>query len=148
MQEIKILPVISLDGQVIRGLGFARDVSIPAQMPCFEKVIPEIKGSYHGTINLCLPRPLRIVYPDQLIPCAWQVGAVPELFGFLKISIEFPIGGEPKQAWIYIPYNSPHLNNRYQVEIISQEIKGLEYGSRCRINLPRGNEDSESIVVS
>ena len=70
-----------------------------------------------------------------------------EMFGFLEITIEFPIRSEPRQAWIYIPHDSPHRNNRFHVEVLSVEIKGIAYGSRCRINLPRGNAQADCIVV-
>lgn len=145
LEELKAVRVISVDGVVVEGLHAASGFTIAAQMPCFEKEIPGIKASYHGTINLYLERQLRIDNPDREILC---VCAGPgEMFGFLEITIEFPIRSEPRQAWIYIPHDSPHRNNRFHVEVLSVEIKGIAYGSRCRINLPRGNAQADCIVV-
>ena len=138
--------MIKLDGTVVEGLREASRCTIAAQMPCFVKEIPEMEGSYYGTINLRLDSQLGIENPDLEILCVW-CGPPGEMFGFLEIAIEFPIESEPRQAWIYIPYGSPHRGNRFQVEIISREINGLGYGSRCRINLPRGNMEAGGIVV-
>jgi hypothetical protein len=141
--------MLSVDGTVMRGLGFASTCSIAAQMPCFEKEIAELKDIYFGTINLLLDNQLRIENPDREIDCIWRapMGYVREVFGFLEITIEFPIGGEPRQAWIYIPHDSPHRGNRFQVEILSKKIEGLTYDLRCRIYLPRGNTESGCIVL-
>jgi hypothetical protein len=143
------MPVLNVDGMVVQGLGAASGFTIAAQMPCFEKEIPELKGSHHGTMNLRLDSALRIHNPDREIGCFWRAaqGEVWEVFGFLEITIEFPISGEPRRAWIYIPYDSPHRNNHFQIEIIWRKIHGLGYGSRCRINLPRGRAESGCIVV-
>jgi hypothetical protein len=145
-RSIKYRIVIILDGTVVEGLHAAGRFTIAAQMPCFEKEIPEIKGVHHATINLRLDRQLRVDHPDREILCVWS-GPAGEVFGFLEITIEFPIGGGKVQAWIYIPNDSPHRDNRFQVEILSREINGIAYGSRCRINLPRGNSESDCIVV-
>ena len=61
--------VISVDGVVVERLHAASGFTIAAQMPCFEKEIPGIKASYHGTINLYLERQLRIDNPDREILC-------------------------------------------------------------------------------
>lgn len=141
--------MLSIEGIVVEGLRAASEFTIAAQMPCFEKEIPELKGSHHGTINLRLDSQLRIDNPDREIGCIWRArqGDVWEVFGFLEITIEFPIGGEPRRAWIYIPHDSPHRSNHFQVEIISRQIEGIGYDSRCRINLPRGNVEPGCIVV-
>jgi len=142
--------VISIEGTVVEGCHGAGGFTIAAQMPCFEKRIPEIKGSRPATINLHLDRQLQVDNPDSEFDCIWRTPqgfAVLERFGFMEITIKFPIGTEPRQAWIYIPHDSPHRSNRFQVEIISRDIIGIEYGSRCRINLPRGNANPECIVV-
>jgi CTP-dependent riboflavin kinase len=138
--------MISVVGTVTEGLRAASGFTIAAQMPFFLKKIPEIATSYHGTINLRLDRKLRIDNPDREIFCMWA-GPPGEMFGFLEIGIEFPINTEPHQAWIYIPHDSPHHGNRFQVEIISEKIEGLAYGSRCGIRLPRGIVESDCIVV-
>lgn len=138
--------MITIDGVVVSGLRFAGSVSIPAQVPCFERGMPELAGVHFGTINLRLDRRVRIDNPDREFACVWN--GYQEVFGFLEIRIEFPIGGESRQAWIYIPHGSPHREDRWQVEILAKTIEGLSYGSRCRINLPRGTAELDCIVVA
>ena len=138
--------MISVVGTVTEGLRAASGFTIAAQMPFFVKKIPEMATSYCGTINLRLEEQVRIDDPDHEIFCMWA-GPPGEMFGFLEITVEFPIGTEPRRAWIYIPHDSPHRGNRFQLEIISQTIVGLTYGSRCRISLPRGHVEADCIVV-
>jgi RNA:NAD 2'-phosphotransferase (TPT1/KptA family) len=93
--------MLHIDGTVKEGLRAASGFTIAAQMPCLEKEIPEIKGVYHGTINLLLDRQLRIDNPDREILCVW-CGPPGEVFGILEITIEFPLAARQSgRGFIY-----------------------------------------------
>jgi hypothetical protein len=140
------MPAFSIDGMVIQGLQAAGRSTLVRQMPHFQSVRPEMRGLHPATINLQLEGALRIDNPDFSTEYAWY-RPTPEKFSFLYITLEFPIGSAHRSAWIYVPHESPHLSKRCQVEIISEKIEGLIYGSRCRIHVPRGRLETGLIVV-
>lgn len=138
-----------INGVVVQGLG-AATTTLDLQIPLIEKEFPEIGscGSCkRGSINIQLKNALRIENPDHTTrPIVWA-GLPGEVFSFLRILLEYPIGANPTRAWIYIPHGSPHRNNRCQVEVIAKPMQDLAYGSRCRIHIERGRDDFDMIVV-
>jgi len=135
-----------INGVVVQGLRAATS-TLDLQMPLIEKVFPEIGLCKRGSINIQLENALRIEKPDYTTgPIVWA-GPSGEIFSFLRILLEYPVGAIPRRAWIYVPHDSPHRNNRCQVELIAEPIQGLAYGSRCRIHIERGRDDFDMIVV-
>jgi hypothetical protein len=135
-----------INGVVVQGLGAATN-TLALQIPLIEKEFPEIGCCQRGSINIQLKNALRIEKPDHttgLIPWAGPPG---EIFSFLRILLECPVGATPTRAWTYIPHDSPHRNNRCQVEVIAEPIQNLAYGSQCRIHIERGRDDFDMIVV-
>jgi hypothetical protein len=137
---------LEIDGVVVQGLRAAGAVTLPRQKDHFEIVIPEMRGCHWATINLRLQLPLFIETPDHETEFNWG-GSRPEKFGFLKIQIEFPVGGALSTGWVYIPHDSPHFGEPFLVEVITEKIEGLTYGSTCRIHLLRGRVEGDWIVV-
>jgi len=138
--------MILVSGEVVKGLQAAAKHTLPSQISHFEKVIPDLKGCYLGTINLKLEKAVRVENPDLETRCEWA-GPPGELFGFLEVGLEFPFGSRPRRAWIYIPHCSPHYGNPFQVEVISEKVEGLGYGSRCQIHISRGTIELDTVVV-
>ncbi len=140
------MAAFSIDGMVIQGIQAAGRFTLACQMPHFQAVNSEFRGLHPATINLQLEGALRIDNPDFSTEYAWA-GPIPEKFSFLQIALEFPTGTKHRSSWIYIPHGSPHFGKRCQVEIITDKIEGLTYGSRCRIHIPRGRLEPGLIVV-
>lgn len=134
---------INIEGEVVKGLqaaGRPEQGTLALQKPCFEEAFPEMRGAWlhWATINLKLGLPMHIVKFDLETKCAWQgLGVEPEKFGFLRIEIEFPISGQRRPAFCYVPHNSPHFSNPYVVEVLTSKIEGIEYGVHCLIHIPR-----------
>lgn len=89
--------MVSIDGDVIPGLGAARK-TLKLQMPYFVNLLPELQACYLGSINFHLQYALRIENPDYTTPRIPWAGPPGELFSFVRISLEFPIGGETQSA--------------------------------------------------
>ena len=138
--------MVSIDGDVIPGLGAARK-TLKLQMPYFVNLLPELQACYLGSINFHLQYALRIENPDYTTPRIPWAGPPGELFSFVRISLEFPIGEETQSAWIYIPHDSPHFHKFFQAEVLSKYAEGISYGSMCRIHIPREHSESTLIVV-
>lgn len=130
----------------MKGLQAAGRDTLPKQIHHFESVLPDFKGCHPATINLRLDRELRIENPDYETRFEWT-GPPGEVFGFLKIGLEFPVGAPLQPAWIYIPHDSPHFGIHSQAEVISQKIEGISYGSLCRVHILRGRLESEVLIV-
>jgi hypothetical protein len=133
---------INIEGEVVKGLqaaGIPEKGTLALQRPCFEEAFPEMRNWLHwSTINLKLALPMRIQKFDFETKCAWQgPGVEPEKFGFLRIEIEFPIGGNRRPALIYVPHNSPHFPDASLVEVLTSKIEGINYGVRCLIHIAR-----------
>jgi len=137
---------LGIDGVVVQGLRAAGADTLPRQEGHFKSVIPEMKGCHWATINLQLQRPLLVENPDHQTEFDWGA-ARPETFSFVKIQLEFPIGGPIRTAWIYIPHDSPHFGKPFLVEVITEKIEGLTYGSLCRIHVRRGRVEGDWVVI-
>lgn len=138
--------MIVVNGTICRGLR-AATTTIALQMPHFERCFPEIRDCHPASINVCLDCELQVLIPDCTTPpIEWQYGQR-EVFSFLRVGFEYPAGGEPKQAWVYIPHDSPHRQNPRYAEIMSQWLGGVMPGARCRLHLPRGTKQSEVVIV-
>ena len=134
------------NGVVIPGLG-AANMTLAVQIPLIAKEFPEIACCHRGSINIQLKSALRIENPDHVThPIPWD-GPPGEVFSFLRILLEFPLAARPRRAWVYIPHCSPHRKNRCQVEVITELVQNLTYGSQCRIHFERGRDDFDMIVV-
>jgi hypothetical protein len=135
-----------INGVVVQGLGAAAK-TLAIQIPLIEEEFPEIRCCHRASINIQLKNALRIEDPDYTTgPIPWA-GPPGEVFGFLRILLEYPAGATSKRAWIYIPHDSPHRNNRCHVEVIAERMQHIAYGSRCRIHIERGRDDFDMIVV-
>ena len=116
-------------------------------MPFFEQVFPDVKDCHPATINLKLETPLRIRNPDfTTTPIQWESKGS-EVFSFLRIRFECPLGTEPRRAWIYIPHNSPHRHKVFQVEVLTEKIDGLVNGTPCLIHIDEAYEEIPMIIV-
>ncbi len=76
---------------------------------------------------------LEVVSPDHVVgPIDWTGSGNGELFGLRKIRLEIP-DAQSVDAWIYIPYGSPHRLNPFYAEIIAPRID-LRDASICKIH--------------
>jgi len=135
-----------INGVVVQGLRAATR-TLDFQIPLIEKEFPEIGCCKRGSINIQLKNALRIEKPDHTTgPIPWA-GPPGEIFSFLRILLECPVGSDPQPAWIYVPHDSPHRDNRCQVEVIAPPIQHISYGSQCIIHLERGRNDFDMILA-
>lgn len=129
---------VRITGEIQKGLGVASRTCLINQIKYFKEYIPDIEKYYNGTINLWLERPLIIFSPDiKTKPIEWINGFVEE-FGFLRIKFETipPTKDMPLDAWIYIPYGSPHYPNPFYKEILAPKIN-LDSIKYCKITITK-----------
>jgi hypothetical protein len=84
---------------------------------------------------LILECQLEILAPDFLIdPIDWtKSGGAGELFGLVKIRFEPADVGSETDAWLYLPYDSPHRANPYYAEILAPMLP-IQEPSVCRLH--------------
>jgi len=140
---------IVIDGAIKRGLGAASSI-IKLQLKHFESEYPPIARVHGGTINVQLVRPLRVNTPSFTSePIRWHPNpnAPPERFSFLEILFECPSGAPRRDAWIYIPHNSPHHPNLFIAEVLAEKIEGVQPDMACRIHINHPHHQSKVIIV-
>ena len=124
--------MLIIPGKIVRGHGVASQ-TLALQMPFFGKAHPELKACRCATINVSLECQLEVISPSFKIgPLDWSGDGIGELFGFVKI--HFEVDESETDAWIYIPYRSPHRSNPYQVEILAPPLV-LKETETCRVHL-------------
>jgi hypothetical protein len=133
------------EGRVVRGCQVGQQ-TLAKQIPLIAPEFPEIEKCHRGSMNVELECGLGIIKHDHETGLILWEGLPGEQFGFLRIRLELPIGGPQHTAWIYTPYNSPHRQNRRQVEVIADKIENVQNGSQCRIHIPLRNLDSSALV--
>jgi hypothetical protein len=127
--------MVTVTGRITRGLGYASG-NLSTQMRHFIPEYPELERCHHGTINVILDSQLEIISPDRVLgPFKWSATFPPEKFGFLKIRFESPDAKIDTEAWIYIPYLSPHRIDPCYVEVLAPELN-LGRSTNCRLLLP------------
>lgn len=147
-----------LEGRIAAGFGFAsgraRGAGSPfsagtlaLQAPCFRAagldLAALLPGFHPGTINLRLPRPVRLVRPDRTLrgvdwsaaepdPAA-RIG--PEDFSFLRC--RFVFDGAERDALLYHPHpeTKPALNahDPHVLEILTVRVEGLRPGASAAL---------------
>jgi hypothetical protein len=120
------------------------------QLPELIKQFPEIANIHPSSINVLLGKPLG--KPPQIETLhiqKWDYVTTPirwwdagpnryqtEVFGFLKIGFEYPLGGTVTPAWIIDCHNSQAHGQPQFYEIIAEHIGGVSYFQPCRIHVP------------
>jgi hypothetical protein len=136
---------LSITATIVPGQGNASTnhaVLIPRIAARFPEVV---KCKAFGTINVHLDQPLDRSRADfwtshvPWIPVHLQ-GAERaqrlEAFGFIRIVLEYPVGGRRYAAWIILPEGSDLTYAEDRAEIIAGEfIAGVAYGRLCAIHL-------------
>jgi hypothetical protein len=131
--------MISISGVLERGLDCAHR-SIALQLPDVIKEFPELAGCYPGTLNLRLEEPLIVVVPDHRTkPIAWVPDSpdVTEVFDFLRIRLEAPVGRPAIPAWFYVAHRSQHRANLRLQEVVAPRKLKIAPGTKCRIHIDR-----------
>jgi hypothetical protein len=116
--------MLTIDGMIVSGLGVASR-TLKLQLPKITQIYPDLNGLHEATINVILDAQLEVVKPDIVTdPLKWHPDARtrPVMFGFLTVRFEVPAAGVLVDAWIYIPYDSPHRKNPYYAEVLTQEL--------------------------
>ena len=127
--------MVVIPGEIVRGLGAASQ-TLKLQMPYFVKVHPDLGKCSPRTINVILECQLEIISPSFVIgPIQWLPSAL-ELFGFRSIVFEFSQPRLKSEAWLYLPYSSPHRLNPFYAEILAPELR-LD-SPACRIHISAG----------
>ena len=128
--------MVVIPGKIVRGLGAASQ-TLQLQMPYFVKVHPELGKCSPRTINVILECQLEIISPSFVIgPIQWHPSAL-ELFGFRSIVFEFSQPRLESEAWLYLPYSSPHRLNPFYAEILAPELR-LGDSPACMIHISAG----------
>ena len=138
--------MLVLTGKIVSGLGEAGP-NLKQQLPFLINSFPEIKDCYHGSINLELSEPLKILRPDFISdPIKWWFGRedVEEQFSITRIKFEnnhLSVG-----AWIYDPHQSPHRRDLLHVEIIAPSVR-LSRDRICKIYIDREHKTKPFYLV-
>ena len=128
--------MVVIQGKIVRGLGAASQ-TLKLQMPHFVKAHPELGKCEPRTINVILECQLEVISPSFLIgPIQWNPGA-PELFGFRSVVFELVHPQSTSDAWLYLPYSSPHRINPYYAEILAPELQ-LGGATACKVQIAAG----------
>jgi CTP-dependent riboflavin kinase len=132
---------VRITGTVIRGEGNAeRNHSV--LIPLLARHLPEIaNSSQFGTINVQLDQALdksrADIWTRRIIwePIQWAQRRV-EIFGFIRIKLEYPVNGPIYDCWIILPEGSRLTYSADKAEIIADVfIQGVAYGAGCVINI-------------
>lgn len=135
-----------IKGKVVPGLGVA-SLTLRLQMPFFAKVFPEITGCHLASINIELEQALRIFNPDFTTPPVPWAGGGGEIFSFLRVSFEGPIGSGLHPSWFYIPHGSAHYYNPFLIEVIAPRLDGVHYGLACQLHIPKPLQQSNLVII-
>ncbi len=126
--------MLTIDGKIVSGLS-AASTTVAMQLPLIQQVYPDVAQCHPGTINVILDAQLEVVSPDFVTdPIKWHQNGLPEMFGFLKIRFEVAAANINRDAWVYIPYGSPHRKNPYYVEILAQKLP-LQGQTDCKVHI-------------
>ena len=129
---------IQIDGRITSDFGVASK-NFELQWAELEKHFPEIAGSHRGTINVQLDHALLVLNPDGAVPpFEWKPGFW-EGFCFLRVSFEFPLGGERHRAWLFLPHRSPNHFNLHRVEVITKHLPDVKQDAPCKIHFPHAS---------
>jgi hypothetical protein len=129
-----------IDGTIIRGAGVVTK-NIKFQLAHLVWQFPDIKEIYPGSINVRLDQSLQITsYGYTTLPTPWwDVDAthpgrwVSEIFSFVEIKFEYPLGGTLRRAWIFDCHNSAYFSDPVRVFVTRQSQRNNQ---RCRLHLP------------
>lgn len=125
--------MVVIPGKIVHGLGAASQ-TLKLQMPHFTKIHPELGKCSLRTINVILECQVEIVSPSFVIgPIQWHPSAL-ELFGFRSIVFELSQPRLESEAWLYLPYSSPHRLNPFYAEILAPELR-LGDSAACNIQI-------------
>jgi hypothetical protein len=137
--------MMPIDGTLsAAGYGAASTNTLPKQWDELIKYVPELQQCYQGTINVDLNVPVLILNPDRTVPpFEWQPNQV-EGFAFARVEFEYPVGGQRRDAWIYLAAHSMHRYNMRRAEVITSHIQDLPQRGNfagadigCRLHFPR-----------
>jgi hypothetical protein len=131
--------MIEITGQRQPGEGTATG-NLAKQLPLILPGFPEIAAVHRGTINLRLDRPLLVLTPDHRTrPIDWDHANHPdgEIFDFLRIQFEAPVGSGPVDAWLYIAHNSQWRKDPRVHEVMAPMIENLDADAICKIRIDR-----------
>jgi len=146
-----LLVSIDINGESLQGIGGAH-VALALQLPFLVSRFPVLAGCHPGTLNIQLDQPLRVANPNFVSPpIRWHPQhQPPEIFSFIEVSLDLPLGSSRGRAWICIPFHSPHFHNVYQVELIAPFIADLAataVGTRCCIHIPKPHTTRALIII-
>lgn len=126
--------MVTITGKITRGLGAATE-TLRNQWPHFLNVCPELAACHRATINVILDSQLEVISPDFVIgPIVWSPDPSGELFGLQRIRFELIEPSSEVQAWLYIPYKSPHRLNPYYIEVIAPKLT-IQKSPACRVHV-------------
>jgi len=132
--------MMTVEGVIKKGLGVAIRTTQAQATFFFELGLPLADQLQKGTINISIaPHAFVVLSRDYFYEgIAWQEGGK-EDFGFITIK-EISYKGRRYQnpGYIYIPYNSPHLGNTHQLEVVAIPIEGVEMDQSIAITLEDG----------
>lgn len=129
--------MLSINAKIIPGTG-AGPVNLPRQLPRFEEEFPEIRSVSRNFITLQLDRPLLVMAADHRTrPIHWdETNPDGEVFDFLRVQLEAPIGSDPISCWLYVAHWSQFRETPTQHELVGPAID-LPDGTECRLIIER-----------
>lgn len=119
--------------------------SLEKQKPYFKQLGLDLYGFFNGTLNISIaPLTFEMTAPEFTFPLVeWTDLHPPETFSFSRCKVIFK--GKEYPGWVYYPHpetKKNHFQNPSLIEVIAEEVSGIEYGDPIEIVL---NEDEINI---
>ena len=119
--------------------------SLEKQKPYFKQLGLDLYGFFNGTLNISIaPLTFEMSAPEFTFPLVeWTDLHPPETFSFSRCKVMFK--GKEYPGWVYYPHpetKKNHFQNPSLIEVIAEEVAGIEYGNPIEIVL---NEDEIKI---
>lgn len=119
--------------------------SLEKQKPYFKQLGLDLSPYFNGTLNISIaPLTFEMSAPEFTFPLVeWTDLHPPETFSFSRCKVMFK--GKEYPGWVYYPHpetKKNHFQNPSLIEVIAEEVSGIEYGDPIEIVL---NEDEIKI---
>jgi hypothetical protein len=110
--------------------------SLEKQKPYFKALGLDLSSYFNGTLNISIaPLKFEMDKPELTFPLVeWTDLHPPETFSFSRCKVIFE--GKAYEGWVYYPHpetKKTHFQNPSLIEVIAQEIRGIEYGDEIKV---------------
>ena len=95
---------------------------------------------HEGTLNIELENPVRFDFKEEDVfkEVKWHPEYAPENFALIRAGFSTIRDPSPFQCLLYFASTSPHLNNPFRLEVVTQKID-LTVIKECSIHIKRSS---------